>query len=462
MAAGHRRRVAWCGSTENPAQDVARREARGAARRRALPSLGAAVEVLPEIVGIDVDVARRVRRAATSAGVVLVVPIRTPSGGGSRGTRCTCGSPPDPARVPRPAPAAGAGSTLHSAGGTPLDHQRGSGRTHVSHRERPDPRGQAPVDVGAGRPPDAHSTHRLKGSGAALCLTPASPSRLWRVPVSSDQVGTGTVHEGGGMSQEFAGKIKLDVRDSVPDWTPYELPGQAPRRAERPGRAVRRHRPGRVVAVRRAHQHADAWKLADNGLTYSQWHTTALCSPTRSTFLTGRNHHVNRCASIMEGADGFPGAAGRLPAECATIGQVLQDNGYSTFWLGKNHNVPEEDIGQRRQQVGVAAAEGLRPLLRVPRRRDQQLVSRPGRGQPLHRAAVHARGGLPPVEGPRRPGAPDAARPAGVEPVQAVVHVVLPGCQPRAAPRARGVRRQVQGQVRRRLRGLPRVGAARG
>ncbi len=85
-------------------------------------------------------------------------------------------------------------------------------------------------------------------------------------------------------------------------------------------------------------------KLADNGLTYSQWHTTALCSPTRSTFLTGRNHHVNGCASITEGTDGFPGASGRLPAECATIGQVLQDNGFSTFWLGKNHNVPEEDI----------------------------------------------------------------------------------------------------------------------
>ena len=85
-------------------------------------------------------------------------------------------------------------------------------------------------------------------------------------------------------------------------------------------------------------------KLADNGLMYSQWHTTALCSPTRSCFLTGRNHHVNRCASITEGSDGFPGAAARLPAECATIGQVLQENGYSTFWLGKNHNVPEEDV----------------------------------------------------------------------------------------------------------------------
>jgi arylsulfatase len=85
-------------------------------------------------------------------------------------------------------------------------------------------------------------------------------------------------------------------------------------------------------------------RLARDGLTYTQWHTTALCSPTRSTFLTGRNHHVNRCASITEGSMGFPGAAGRLPAECATIGQVLQDNGYATMWLGKNHNVPVEDL----------------------------------------------------------------------------------------------------------------------
>jgi arylsulfatase len=85
-------------------------------------------------------------------------------------------------------------------------------------------------------------------------------------------------------------------------------------------------------------------KLADNGLLYSQWHTTALCSPTRSTFLTGRNHHVNRSACITEASNGFPGAAGRLPAECATIGQVLQEAGWSTFWLGKQHNVPEQDI----------------------------------------------------------------------------------------------------------------------
>ena len=146
------------------------------------------------------------------------------------------------------------------------------------------------------------------------------------------------------MTKPFNGVIKLDVRDSKPDWTPFEL--------KRPPKGA-----PNVLIVLYDDTGLAAWspfggrinmptlqKLADNGLLYSQWHTTALCSPTRSTFLTGRNHHVNRCASIMEATDGYPGAAGRLPAECATIGQVLQDNGYATYWLGKDHNVPTHDI----------------------------------------------------------------------------------------------------------------------
>src|SRR6476469_1927439 len=142
----------------------------------------------------------------------------------------------------------------------------------------------------------------------------------------------------------FKGVIKLDVRDSVPDWDPY-TPTRAPEGApnilfvlyDDTGQAAWSPFGGRINMP-------TLQKLADNGLMYSQWHTTALCSPTRSTFLTGRNHPLNRCASIMEATDAFPGAAGRLPAECATIGQVLQDNGYSTYWLGKDHNVPVEDI----------------------------------------------------------------------------------------------------------------------
>jgi len=146
------------------------------------------------------------------------------------------------------------------------------------------------------------------------------------------------------VTQPFQGVIKLDIRDSVPDWKPYELK-KAPEGApnilivlyDDTGQAAWSPYGGRINMP-------TLDRLADNGVTYTQWHTTALCSPTRSTFLTGRNHHVNRCASITEGSMGFPGAAGRLPAECATIGQVLQDNGYSTMWLGKNHNVPVEDL----------------------------------------------------------------------------------------------------------------------
>ncbi|MBQ0822130.1 arylsulfatase [Microvirga sp. HBU67558] len=142
----------------------------------------------------------------------------------------------------------------------------------------------------------------------------------------------------------FKGVMKLDVRDSTPDWEPF-TPNKAP--AGSPN----------VLVVLYDDTGLAAWspfggginmptlqRLADRGLMYSQWHTTALCSPTRSTFLTGRNHHLNGCSCITEAAQGFPGWSGRIPDECATIGQVLQDAGWSTFWLGKNHNVPEQDV----------------------------------------------------------------------------------------------------------------------
>ena len=160
-------------------------------------------------------------------------------------------------------------------------------------------------------------------------------------------------------NEMFKGVIKLDIRDSKPDWTPFQLK-QAP------------HGAPNILIVLYDDTGLAAWspfggrinmptlqRLADNGLIYSQWHTTALCSPTRSTFLTGRNHHVNRCACITEGSNGFPGWAGRLPAECATIAQVLQDNGFSTFWLGKNHNVPEEDISSGGSRSEWPLAKGF-------------------------------------------------------------------------------------------------------
>ena len=142
----------------------------------------------------------------------------------------------------------------------------------------------------------------------------------------------------------FKGTIKIDVRDSVPDWEPF-TPTRAPAGApnilfvlfDDTGQAAWSPYGGRInMPVLQ--------KLADNGLTYTQWHTTALCSPTRSTLLTGRNHHLNGMAAVTELAIGFPGCNGHLPDECATIGQILQDGGWSTFWVGKNHGVAETNI----------------------------------------------------------------------------------------------------------------------
>ena len=84
-------------------------------------------------------------------------------------------------------------------------------------------------------------------------------------------------------------------------------------------------------------------RLAASGLTYTQWHTTALCSPTRSTFLTGRNHHANGFATISESSTGFPGYNSHIPPENATMANILRDAGWSTFWVGKNHNVPIDE-----------------------------------------------------------------------------------------------------------------------
>src|SRR5277367_3770911 len=81
-------------------------------------------------------------------------------------------------------------------------------------------------------------------------------------------------------------------------------------------------------------------RVAEAGLRYSQFHSTALCSPTRAALITGRNHHSVGSGVIGELATGFPGYDSVISPEKATVGTVLRDNGYSTSWFGKNHNTP--------------------------------------------------------------------------------------------------------------------------
>ena len=81
-------------------------------------------------------------------------------------------------------------------------------------------------------------------------------------------------------------------------------------------------------------------RVANAGLRYNQFHTTALCSPTRAALLTGRNHHSARMGGISEIAYGFPGYDGIVPRSTPTIGEILRLNGYSTAWFGKGHVTP--------------------------------------------------------------------------------------------------------------------------
>ena len=81
-------------------------------------------------------------------------------------------------------------------------------------------------------------------------------------------------------------------------------------------------------------------RVAQAGLRYTQFHSTALCSPTRAALITGRNHHSVGFGQISEMATGYPGYDSIIGPEHATIGRILSDNGYATSWFGKNHNTP--------------------------------------------------------------------------------------------------------------------------
>lgn len=85
-------------------------------------------------------------------------------------------------------------------------------------------------------------------------------------------------------------------------------------------------------------------KLAETGLKYTQFHTTALCSPTRGALLAGRNHHTISTGVIIEMGTGFPGYTGIIPKSTALVSMTLKDNGFATAMFGKWHNTPEPDI----------------------------------------------------------------------------------------------------------------------
>jgi arylsulfatase A-like enzyme len=87
-------------------------------------------------------------------------------------------------------------------------------------------------------------------------------------------------------------------------------------------------------------------RLAAMGLRYTQFHTTALCSPTRGALITGRNHHSVGFGVISELATGYPGYNSVISKDKATVAEILKENGYATSWFGKEHNTPSYETSQ--------------------------------------------------------------------------------------------------------------------
>lgn len=146
------------------------------------------------------------------------------------------------------------------------------------------------------------------------------------------------------MAAQFRGTVGIDIRDSEPDWTPFE-PVKAP-----PGS------PNVVYIVLDdvGYSAMSAYggpidtpnieRVAADGVRYTQWHTTALCSPTRSCLLTGRNHTNNSMACITEAAIGFPNASGTIPPANGMLSEILGEAGWNTYIVGKWHLCPDDEM----------------------------------------------------------------------------------------------------------------------
>jgi len=137
----------------------------------------------------------------------------------------------------------------------------------------------------------------------------------------------------------FHGKIGRTVKDSTPDFPKsVEAPAGAPNvlliMTDDVGFGASSTFGGPI-------QTPNFQRIADSGLRYNMFHTTALCSPTRAALITGRNHHTNASGVITEFATGYPGYNSLVPKSSGSVGEVLKENGFNTSWFGKMHNVPD-------------------------------------------------------------------------------------------------------------------------
>ncbi|MGW0043295.1 arylsulfatase [Rhodococcus sp. NPDC003348] len=153
----------------------------------------------------------------------------------------------------------------------------------------------------------------------------------------------------------YRGKINIDIRDSEPDWEPFLAP-RAPEGAPNVlmivwddvgyGTMDVFGGPVETPTMRR---------IAERGVRYANFHTTALCSPTRASLLTGRNATTNGMATVAELSAGYPGFSTRIPFESGLLSEVLAEHGWNTYCVGKWHLTPGDE-------TGMSAFKGRWPL----------------------------------------------------------------------------------------------------
>jgi arylsulfatase A-like enzyme len=164
--------------------------------------------------------------------------------------------------------------------------------------------------------------------------TPGSPSATTTIP--GDQLPP--------PPPKFDGKIERNAAQSTPYWPPRVVPPKgAPNvlliMTDDTGFAVTSTFGGVIPTP-------NLDRIAGNGLRYTNFNSTALCSPTRAAIITGRNHHSMGFGVVAEQSTGYPGYNSIMTRDKATIGKILKDNGYWTSWFGKDHNTPEFQASQ--------------------------------------------------------------------------------------------------------------------
>src|SRR6476661_944195 len=176
------------------------------------------------------------------------------------------------------------------------------------------------------------------GLGVVVAAIPAAAQQITGTPGSPSATITIDGKQLPPPPPKFGGVIKEDAKDSKPSWPPTVVPPKgAPNvlliMTDDSGYGVPSTFGGVIPTPALD-------RIANQGLRYTNFNSTALCSPTRAALITGRNHHSAGFGVISEQSTGFPGYNSIIGPENATIGRILSDNGYATSWFGKNHNTP--------------------------------------------------------------------------------------------------------------------------